>query len=132
MLGKAPGNWRGFSARQEQCNGSRLKQSGEFNPAGGKVTLRRDLIERGGTSEARYGEVTEWPKVPVSKTGVGVTRPWVRLPPSPPAFAHLRETLRRASAGKPTVLIKTRAKAARRSIPLKATEAEALAKAGFF
>ena len=29
------------------------------------------------------GEVTEWPNVPVSKTGVGATSPRVRIPPSP-------------------------------------------------
>jgi hypothetical protein len=31
------------------------KRHAESKPTGGKVTLRRDLIERGGTSEARYG-----------------------------------------------------------------------------
>ena len=31
-----------------------------------------------------YGEVREWPNRAVSKTAVGVTRPWVRSPPSPP------------------------------------------------
>ena len=29
------------------------------------------------------GEVTEWPIVPVSKTGVGESPPRVRIPPSP-------------------------------------------------
>jgi hypothetical protein len=30
------------------------------------------------------GEVTEWLNVPVSKTGVRASVPWVRIPPSPP------------------------------------------------
>src|SRR5450759_4021417 len=30
------------------------------------------------------GEVSEWPKETVSKTVVGVSPPWVRIPPSPP------------------------------------------------
>jgi hypothetical protein len=34
------------------------KRHAESKPTGGKVTLRRNLIERGGTSEARYG--TYW------------------------------------------------------------------------
>jgi hypothetical protein len=34
-------------------------------------------------STATTGEVTEWPNVPVSKTGVGATSPRVRIPPSP-------------------------------------------------
>ena len=32
----------------------------------------------------QYGEVTEWLKVPVLKTGVLETVPRVRIPPSPP------------------------------------------------
>ncbi len=30
------------------------------------------------------GEVTEWLNVPVLKTGVRASVPWVRIPPSPP------------------------------------------------
>jgi hypothetical protein len=32
------------------------------------------------------GEVSEWPKETVSKTVVGVSPPWVRIPPSPPDY----------------------------------------------
>jgi hypothetical protein len=31
------------------------------------------------------GGVAEWLKAPVLKTGGGVSRPWVRIPPPPPA-----------------------------------------------
>src|SRR5215470_2550683 len=34
--------------------------------------------------ECRSGEVVEWFKAPVLKTGVGASPPWVRIPPSPP------------------------------------------------
>src|SRR3954464_847448 len=30
------------------------------------------------------GEVAEWSNVPDSKSGVGESQPWVRIPPSPP------------------------------------------------
>ncbi len=33
---------------------------------------------------ARLGEVAEWSNVPDSKSGVGASLPWVRIPPSPP------------------------------------------------
>jgi hypothetical protein len=33
--------------------------------------------------DTEYGEVTEWLNVPVLKTGVSETGPWVRIPPSP-------------------------------------------------
>ena len=36
--------------------------------------------------ECRSGEVAEWFKAPVLKTGVGASLPWVRIPPSPPCF----------------------------------------------
>ena len=32
------------------------------------------------------GRVAEWLKAPDSKSGDGVTRPWVRIPPLPPTF----------------------------------------------
>ncbi len=32
----------------------------------------------------KHGEVAEWSIAPVSKTGVGASLPWVRIPPSPP------------------------------------------------
>ena len=34
--------------------------------------------------EFAHGEVAEWSIAPVSKTGVGASPPWVRIPPSPP------------------------------------------------
>ena len=35
-------------------------------------------------ARGRTGEVAEWFKAPVLKTGVGASLPWVRIPPSPP------------------------------------------------
>src|SRR5438067_3354637 len=35
-------------------------------------------------SDRLPGEVAEWSNVPDSKSGVRVTVPWVRIPPSPP------------------------------------------------
>ena len=32
------------------------------------------------------GEVAEWSKAPVLKTGERASVPWVRIPPSPPFF----------------------------------------------
>ena len=34
-----------------------------------------------------FGELAEWFKAPVLKTGVGSRPPWVRIPPRPPALA---------------------------------------------
>ncbi len=42
------------------------------------------LTERLAFGMVRGGEMTEWPKVPDSKSGVPVRVPWVRLPLSPP------------------------------------------------
>jgi hypothetical protein len=36
------------------------------------------------------GEVAEWSNVPDSKSGVGATLPWVRIPPSPPDSQQIR------------------------------------------
>ena len=36
------------------------------------------------TTPQKHGEVAEWSIAPVSKTGVGASLPWVRIPPSPP------------------------------------------------
>ncbi len=38
------------------------------------------------------GGVTEWSNVPVLKTGVRATGPWVQIPPPPPLFNRLRAT----------------------------------------
>ncbi len=38
----------------------------------------------------KAGGVTEWPNVPVLKTGVRATGPWVQIPPPPPLFNRLR------------------------------------------
>jgi hypothetical protein len=48
--------------------------------------------------DPRSGEVAEWFKAPVLKTGVGASLPWVRIPPSPPV----------ASVAQATVLSSTR------------------------
>src|SRR3954463_6239770 len=40
--------------------------------------------------EGRPGEVAEWFKAPVLKTGVGASLPWVRIPPSPPDAERTR------------------------------------------
>src|SRR5207244_2097820 len=55
------------------------------------------------------GEVQERLNRPVSKTGVGVTPPWVRIPPSPPSFLCSKsikkrpKTLQLTKTGKKTV-----------------------------
>src|SRR3954464_15761245 len=41
-----------------------------------------------------HGEVAEWSNVPDSKSGVGESQPWVRIPPSPPV--HKKARLKRA------------------------------------
>ena len=38
------------------------------------------------------GRVAEWLKAPDSKSGVGASLPWVRIPPSPPD-SHVRRLL---------------------------------------
>jgi hypothetical protein len=40
--------------------------------------------------ESTTGEVAEWPKAPDSKSGLGASPTWVRLPPSPPDDRHER------------------------------------------
>ena len=75
-------NWEGLRPMSR-----RLTRSKESKHTGGKITIRRDLIEHGGSSEAWYGGVAERPKAPVLKTGVRETGPWVRIPPPPPPFA---------------------------------------------
>jgi hypothetical protein len=42
------------------------------------------LTARIEAARVRGGEMTEWPKVPDSKSGVSERVPWVRLPLSPP------------------------------------------------
>ena len=44
------------------------------------------------------GRVAEWLKAPDSKSGVGVTLPWVRIPPLPPPFCHIFRRWRVAKA----------------------------------
>jgi hypothetical protein len=62
-----------------------------------------------------------WLKAPVSKTGSGVTQTWVRIPPSPPAYAE-------ASAGKPTKAKAPVGKPTKAKAPVgKPTKAKALA-----
>ena len=50
--------------------------------------------ERGFESHPLRGEVLEWSNRHAWRACVGFTRPWVRIPPSPPACA-------KAMAGKP-------------------------------
>ena len=35
-------------------------------------------------SNLYFGDVSEWPKVQLSKSCVGESPPWVQIPPSPP------------------------------------------------
>src|SRR5688572_28826175 len=44
----------------------------------------RPLTRPDPADKVRGGEMTEWPKVPDSKSGVPVRVPWVRIPLSPP------------------------------------------------
>ena len=52
------------------------------------------------------GEVSEWFMVPLSKGGLCASAAWVRIPPSPPAFANppaivQKERRAGAMAGRP-------------------------------
>ena len=51
-------------------------------------------MPRGFESHPLRGEVLEWSNRHAWRACVGVSRPWVRIPPSPPAYA-------KATAGKP-------------------------------
>gem|GEM_PF-4950467 len=46
----------------------------------------------------RPGEVSEWFKVPLSKSGVALWQPWVRIPPSPWRGAGVDDQARLESA----------------------------------
>jgi hypothetical protein len=52
-----------------------------------RLQPRERAIKRG-PLQARRGQVAEWFKAPVLKTGEGVSSPWVRIPPCPPILAH--------------------------------------------
>ena len=45
--------------------------------------MEHSRLQAGASSHDFFGEVTEWPNVPVSKTGVSARAPRVRIPPSP-------------------------------------------------
>jgi hypothetical protein len=51
-----------------------------------RVSARSRAGRCGTIRENSPGEVREWLNRAVSKTVDGVTRPWVRIPPSPPQF----------------------------------------------
>ena len=48
--------------------------------------LWKFLTALGPPASFRRGEMTEWPKVPDSKSGVGLRPPWVQIPLSPLFF----------------------------------------------
>jgi hypothetical protein len=57
----------------------------DYHPALRKTSSSNVFhIQRKSLCSAAVGEVTEWFKVPVLKTGVRESVPWVRIPPSPP------------------------------------------------
>lgn len=62
------------------CRGSRLGR----NARGSKGLFLCSLTGCPPAYIFRRGEMTEWPKVPDSKSGVSARVPWVRLPLSPP------------------------------------------------
>jgi hypothetical protein len=68
---------------------------------GAALEKRSPIIsERGFESHPLRGEVLEWPNRHAWRACVGFSRPWVRIPPSPPACA-------KATAGKPDLLFGT-------------------------
>ncbi len=50
------------------------------------TTLLQSRTFRESHFPIRPGEVAEWSNVPDSKSGVGASLPWVRIPPSPPVY----------------------------------------------
>src|SRR2546425_10278817 len=77
---RAPARWRMIRV---------LLSRQESQPTGGKITLRRDLIERGGASEAWYGGGGGESKAPQRDpfTAVGTYCP-VGKTAAPPPVAH--------------------------------------------
>src|SRR5262245_54440026 len=74
------------------CTSSKLGSKSEKSPIPEKGENRRKHREI-----RAFGEVPERPIGPVSKTGVGATRPRVRIPPSPLfSSIHISQTLERA------------------------------------
>ena len=51
----------------------------------GLTALHYNPLLRFRPTRIEPGEVAEWSNVPDSKSGVGASLPWVRIPPSPPA-----------------------------------------------
>jgi hypothetical protein len=58
-------------------------------PASAQVRVNHFLFPGAAFRGVRLGEMAEWFKAPVLKTGVGATPPWVRIPLSPPDLAAL-------------------------------------------
>ena len=55
-------------------------QTGTINRSKGSVSGKIENTQ----INSEVGGVAEWLKAPVLKTGGGVSRPWVRIPPPPP------------------------------------------------
>ena len=45
------------------------------------------------SDELVLGEVAEWSKAPVSKTGKGESSSWVQIPPSPPFLFLIKPSI---------------------------------------
>ena len=63
---------------------ARLRQDQDLCGRISLATYRRPA----GIASYGNGEVAEWSNVPDSKSGVRVTVPWVRIPPSPPGLLN--------------------------------------------
>ncbi len=97
--------WRGYGSRprgarrprmiQRPNGGGQVRPVSSFsarNPAvqrGLLTGIDRTLVKTYTGKSAFTGEVPEWPNGPDSKSGVGVSLPWVRIPPSPPIMTRL-------------------------------------------
>ena len=82
------------SQRSTACSlASDAIRSGPRRVAGVRSRLR--------TPRASSGEVPKWLTGPDSKSGVRVTVPWVRIPPSPPTLPSLRGPRPRRVATRP-------------------------------
>ena len=79
-------SWRESAAK---CSKNSSRNAGHFV----KCELARPKAPAGRCSIAascrRRGGVPEWLKGPVSKTGVGASLPWVRIPPPPLRIEHV-------------------------------------------
>ena len=81
----------GIPSRDALCDKSADERDIENAGAGAGDGVGHDVGGRAGGGSAgadRAGRVAEWFKAAVLKTAVGVSPPWVRIPPHPPDCAE--------------------------------------------